>query len=341
MKHKKIAIIGAGFSSAILTNRLLQAGYQVTIFEKNRGVGGKFSSCRIGKDSADMGSPWFDPTTSEFKRWLSSRPEIIPWRLNHCDFSGNIQTPKSVFLSSPRQNSLIQNLIKGAMLCTESKVTKVYKDCSGIRILRNGEEQIKWFYDAAIITTPAPQAIGLLPEHSRLNHIASSTLTTSSWVVVITLKEKTGIIYDSISGPHSTLYRATRDSSKPRKNSWSRQEVWVLEATSEWSERHQASDQSTVGHALIKAFEKVIKRAVETSHTRIYHWLHARHKPVSREKFLWDQAENIGICCDWLEYQDTEGAWISANALANQLISSAKTSHLYDLQKIKLIPSRT
>jgi renalase len=339
MKHKKIAIIGAGFAGAVITNRLLQAGYQVTIFEKSRGTGGRLSSCRIGKDSADLGAPWFEPTTDQFRQWLIARTDINRWLAPHSDFSGLALDPRTVYMSTPRQNSLTQNLIKGAMLCTESKITDIYKDSQGL-CLRRESEDIKYSYDAVIVTTPAPQAIPLLTLAPNLHTVASSTKTTPNWVAVISLKEKSGVTADILSGPHSTLYRAVRDTAKPGRNSWSRKEIWMLEATSEWSDRHRNSDPNSVGRALIKAFEKVIKQPIDTGNIRVHRWLYARHQSVTQEPYLWDPDSKIGVCSDWLYHQDCEGAWLSANALADHLLSRTKASNLYNLQDSSLIPSR-
>ena len=339
MKHKKIAIIGAGFAGAVLANRLLQAGYQVTIYEKSRGTGGRLSSCRLGKDSADLGAPWFEPVTDQFRQWLTTRPEVTRWHAPHSDFSGLALDSKTVYLSTPRQNSLTQNLIKGAMLCTESKITGLYQSDDGVRLHRE-PEGIKVAYDAVIITTPAPQAVPLLTIAPNLHTVASSTKTTPNWVAVISLKEKSGVSSDILSGPHSTLYRAVRDTAKPGRNSWSRKEIWMLEATSEWSDRHKDSDQNTVGKTLIKAFEKIIKQPVDTGSVRIHRWLYARHQAVTKEPYLWDPNSKIGVCSDWLYHQDCEGAWLSANALADHLLSCTKASSLYNLQDDTLVPSR-
>ena len=319
MKHKKIAVIGAGLSGATVTNRLLQAGYQVTIYEKGRAAGGRLSSCRIGKDSADLGAPWFEPTTDQFRQWLAARPEVIRWKAAHSNFSGTALNPKSVYLAAPRQSALIQNLIKGAMIHTDANITGLYTDSFGLR-LRRDNEKIKSLYDAVIITTPAPQAAALLKGSPHLRHIAKSTSTTPTWVAVISLKEKSGITPDILSGQNSTLYRATRDSSKPGKNSWSRKEVWVLEANTEWSERYKDSDQTIVGRALVHAFETLTKQPMDISSIKVRQWLHSHHQPITNEKYLWDQDNNVGVCSDWLYHQGAEGAWLSANALADQLL---------------------
>ena len=332
MKHKKIAIIGAGIAGATLANRLLKAGFQVTIFEKSRGTGGRQSSCRIGKDSADLGAPWYEPKTTSFKKWLMDRPEITHWRTQEADFSGKILDPKSVFLASPRQSSLTQNLIKGAMLCTEAKVTSIAPGDFGLRLSKEIGD-IKYLYDAVVVTTPAIQAVPLLAKSPGLSAIAKKTRATSNWVTVFSLKEKSNIDPDIISGEHPVLARAIRDSRKPGRNSWSHKEVWVLEANSEWSERYINSRPSTIARALIKTFESLVKQPINICSSRTHRWLYARHLPTTTANYLWDADLKIGVCADWLNNAGNEGAWLSANALADHLLYCSKPDDVYSIDQ--------
>jgi predicted NAD/FAD-dependent oxidoreductase len=219
------------------------------------------------------------------------------------------------------------------MIYTDANITGVCTDSFGLR-LRRDNKKIKSLYDAVIVTTPAPQASALLRGSPRLQHIAKSTSATPTWVAVISLKEKSGIDPDILSGQNSTLYRATRDSSKPGKNSWSRKEVWVLEANSEWSERYKDSDQSTAGRALVKAFEILTKQPMEVSSMKVRQWLHSNYQPTTNQKYLWDQDINIGVCSDWLYHQGLEGAWLSANALADRLLYYTRANTFTPVQNV-------
>ena len=44
MRDQSIAVIGAGLAGTTLTERLLEVGYQVTVYEKSRGTGGRQAS---------------------------------------------------------------------------------------------------------------------------------------------------------------------------------------------------------------------------------------------------------------------------------------------------------
>ena len=319
MKHKKIAIIGAGMAGATLANQLINGGYQVTIFEKSRGTGGRQSSCRIGTDSADLGAPWYAPKTKQFRQWLMERPEVALWQAKHRNFCDTEVDRKCVFLSTPRQSSLTQNLIKGAMLCTEANILRIQSDDHGVRLDKELGE-IKSLFDAVIVTTPAAQAIRLLSVCPQFSNLASTTKSSPSWVSVISIKGKNNIEPDILSGNHPILHRAIRDSKKPGRNSWSRKEIWVLEANSEWSQRHRDSAPNNIGKALIKAFAAVVDQPIEISCIRTHRWLYARHQSATSADYLWDPISKIGVCADWLNNPGNEGAWLSANALANHLL---------------------
>jgi phytoene desaturase len=56
---KKISIIGSGFSSLSAASYLAKEGFDVTIYEKNKNIGGR--ARRLSKDgfSFDMGPTWY------------------------------------------------------------------------------------------------------------------------------------------------------------------------------------------------------------------------------------------------------------------------------------------
>jgi phytoene desaturase len=56
---KKIAIIGSGFSSLAASSYLAQAGYDVTIYEKNATVGGRARQFKKDGFTFDMGPTWY------------------------------------------------------------------------------------------------------------------------------------------------------------------------------------------------------------------------------------------------------------------------------------------
>jgi phytoene desaturase len=59
MKKKKVIVIGSGFAGLSAATFLAQAGFEVTIFEKNKELGGRARKLEIDGFTFDMGPSWY------------------------------------------------------------------------------------------------------------------------------------------------------------------------------------------------------------------------------------------------------------------------------------------
>ena len=365
--NKHIAIIGAGLAGATLATKLMSAGCDVTVYEKSRGTGGRIASCRLGDTpegkSVDLGAPFLSPASDEFRQWLAQHPYVFEWSPATFDFKGaacDLNRPH--FIATPRQSSLTRELLKGADLRTSMRVgylwperdeeharnTEQHKNKQSRVLLRDENGKRLGCYDAAIVATPAKQAAPLLEAVPRFVRQAETATPTMSWVLVLQISTPQAITAELIEGLHPLLLRCIKDSAKPGRacskssdtNSHTSTEVWVLEATSEWSELNRDSHSVYVAEQLTSAFLSLLIGTFNAQPTiiteRVHRWLYSRHinqdvdphltanlnKSLSLHPgYLWDADTKIGACGDWLESGDLEGAWLSANKLADKLIA--------------------
>ena len=87
----KTAIIGSGFSSAVLT-KLLNSNNNISIFDKSRGPGGRSSTRRVDNVGLfDHGLQFISPKTKEFDSFLSQYLEsfIKEWNGDFLLFEEN------------------------------------------------------------------------------------------------------------------------------------------------------------------------------------------------------------------------------------------------------------
>ena len=63
----RVAVIGAGLCGAAAAATLVQSGYQVTVFDKGRAVGGRMSSKRTAAGYLDMGAQYFTARSPKFQ----------------------------------------------------------------------------------------------------------------------------------------------------------------------------------------------------------------------------------------------------------------------------------
>ena len=73
MGSSRIAIIGAGIAGLACATALRQAGFQVSLFVKSRGAGGRMSTRRGADWQCDHGAQYFTARNPEFRaqvtRW--------------------------------------------------------------------------------------------------------------------------------------------------------------------------------------------------------------------------------------------------------------------------------
>ncbi|MDO6455167.1 NAD(P)-binding protein [Neptunomonas phycophila] len=333
---KQIAIVGAGLSGCILANELNKAGFQVTVYEKSRGTGGRLSSARVGEASADIGLPYFENISEPFDTWLRDLPCIVPWPTCVQSIEQNIST-QNYWVASPRFSALTRTLLSNATLMTRCRISHVWPDNLGV-ILRDENGDCLDRFDAAVITTPAPQAVSLLESIPRFAHKAEVIQPSANWILIIGLSVHSQVTPDIVlsTGP---IKRAVRNSAKPGRRSKEYKEVWVVEASDEWSRSHIDTNADSVSEHLLQAFEHVLDQKLTVAYTRSHRWLYAKHhtlqtsNPTETQQvsYLWSEHDKIAVCGDWIlageaNLPPAEAAWQSATQLARLLIEELKGS---------------
>lgn len=326
IKDRNIAVIGAGLAGAVFTRRMINNGYNVTVFDKSRGTGGRHAGSRIGNNSADLGSPYFDAAGPAFREWLSAQPELIGWQPLIADFDGNASNNQPFYTATPRQSALTRSLLHGATLVTSTRVKYIWPETDGV-IVRDEEGNAMGHFDKVVVATPAPQAAPLLEANSSFAQKAASVQTLASWMLIVTLNQPSGLEAGVLQGEHPVLARAIKDSAKPGRDVSERAEIWTLEANSDWSEVNKDSDPDTVSKTLLDTFQALSDTPLDIAETRVHRWLYARHRSETNKTHLWSDVTSIGVCGDWLHgtgemnIADSESAWRSANALADHIIA--------------------
>ena len=91
MSKPAIAIIGTGMAALAFANGCGTA-FQLSLFDKSRGLSGRLSTRRAPEHAFDHGAPFFHADTAAFKNWLQSfetRGAVALWTPRHVRFSDN------------------------------------------------------------------------------------------------------------------------------------------------------------------------------------------------------------------------------------------------------------
>jgi len=274
VSHKTIAIIGAGIAGALLARKLADAGIQVEVFEKSRGTGGRLASTRLGDHSVDLGAPYLEAHSPEFKQWLEqevSQQHLSHWQPKRADFQLQALPDRQYYVGNNRLSMLTRQwLSRGPIqLHTQVRIGKIARYDSGV-YLYDDEDQALGIFDLVVIATPAPQAVPLLTEMPAWQQLAQQITPDICWLHTLQLsdalelnssarengsQESSSLEADIIEGNHPILQRAIRNSSKPGCVG---PESWVLHARSDWSEQHVDADKEWIAEQLQQNLQQVL-----------------------------------------------------------------------------------
>jgi renalase len=194
-KAKHIAIIGAGMAGITAARTLAQAGWQVSVFEKSRGVSGRMSTRQSDFGSFDHGAQYFTVRDERFRQlmqWaLASAPEIArPWGANAVrvlDPQGRtleaaLPAREPHWVAQPGMNALVQHFAQPLM---QARRIHLNTQVSHLSIDRSTQKTGRWLltshnpqdshadetqhgaFDAVLLAIPSVQAQALLEASRR------------------------------------------------------------------------------------------------------------------------------------------------------------------------------
>jgi renalase len=220
---KKVAIIGSGICGAYLANALT-AKYEVYVFEKARGLGGRSASKREGGISFDYGVPYFSIQDLDLKSFLSDTlfheniecldREIVKLDLGDKD---NLEkriiqsSSEELFVPKPYGNSLVKAFLKDIKnIFLETKIYGVVKntvtkieDCkqsqnelvqqplqsdSKYKLILENATEFNVGFDIVISTAPAAQSAQIYAQYDDLVKRLSTVKYNPAFVLMLSLK---------------------------------------------------------------------------------------------------------------------------------------------------------
>ena len=152
-------IIGAGMTGLAAARELTAQGWEVTILDKGRGVGGRMATRRIQDTRADHGAQYFSVRTPEFRQLinkLEAEGVAQAWDLE----KAGIEHPR--YFGVAGMSTIPKHLAKGLNIHFKERATRIESEGAGCRVTT--ETGSTYIADALILTIPAPQAATLLQD---------------------------------------------------------------------------------------------------------------------------------------------------------------------------------
>ena len=345
-ESRHIAIIGAGIAGIACARTLMQAGHQVSLFEKSARPGGRMATRSSPFGSFDHGAQYFTVRDQRFALALQTVPELCkPWSANTVrvlDEHGRVAAAglparEPHWVPTPGMNALAaawaEPLAKAGSLKLETRVTRLERDASQVHHWTlhtvgpetdNGHrrEALSGF-DAVLLALPAWQARELLLNSELADTMAQeigAVEVAPCWTLMLAFPNAMQPAFSTL-GPQWNAARSThhriawlaRESSKPGREPIER---WTVQASAAWSREHFNDDPLRVQAKLCKAFSEVTGIRAEPTHVDSHRWAYAQTVKPLGKSHLWDPRVRLGACGDWCTGHRVEDAFLSGLGLA-------------------------
>jgi len=336
----RVAIIGAGVAGATCARLLSDAGFQVDVFEKSRGVGGRMSTRRtewteregvIHTAHFDHGVPGFKASTPEFLGFMdrgSASGVLARWQPRIVLSGDQVKTEADWWVATPNMSAWCRHLLVDSKVTFSCHINSLRQTASGW-MLESTEEMIRQTFDAVILAIPPLQAAALLQPHCTSWSDQAQTLSLlPNWVLM-------GVTNEIVPAFNWDIYRATsdplaliiRNDTKPQRVQTAGFINWVVHANHDWSKVNLESRVEDVEAALKTAVADELGCPLDWYRSSVHRWRYASvsantHSGSSNHHW-WSRDLKLGVCGDaWSREGGVEGAWCSAYALAVELMNS-------------------
>lgn len=320
-----LALIGAGIAGLSCATLLQQAGLEVSLFDKGRGVGGRMSTRRGDGWQCDHGAQYFTARHPEFRaevaRWqragVADRWQPRLWLFDGDATAGRESTVER-FVGTPAMTAPARHLARTLRVQAPATIRQIRQQAPGWQLLSAEHGWLEPHFAVVLLAVPAPQAPTLLPQRAPdLVALASSAVMRACWALMLRFAAPVDLPFDAAFVNQGPLRWIARNSSKPGRSG---DETWLLHARAEWSEAHLEEDAESVAATLLHAFGQLGGPTPES--WTAHRWRYADTEPALAEGCAWRPDAGLGLCGDWLNGGKVEGAWLSGRMLAEQVLRS-------------------
>ena len=233
-------------------------------------------------------------------------------------------SPTERFVGVPSMQSLASYLAKDQELHLGESIDELRRSQMGWQVHSKEQGWRDTMADALVLALPAPQCLPLLQNTpSSINAKLATFAMRPTWAMMLRLDEAFDPGFDAAFINSGPLRWIAKDSSKPGR---SRENVWLLHATTQWSEANVEQTEAQVIAALQEQF--TILTGAKPLAASAHLWLYADTEAPAQDMCYWSSDLTLGVCGDWLAQGKVEGAWISGLSMAKKMINKSKTNPL-------------
>lgn len=318
----KIAIIGSGIAAATLCYRVSTACSDVSfeIFEKSRGVGGRMSTRRREHWAFDHGVPFFTARTESFQQTLKafqSDGVVDIWQPNVTTLGKGKKPYKRDwfephYVASPGMNQLCKALLGAQSIEFEQTINLIEGKPAGwyLQSTRGGKFGP---FDLVVSTAPAAQTQVIFQNVAD----APSVDFDPCFTLLVKCSQNYQPEFDAARVNESTFKWLTWSQQKPGRLSYP---SLVGHGTGEYSRSRFDEDHDRVKEELLNELRALLPTAIPVEDVDLHRWKYAQVVEPLGQPYWMDTTHSLAACGDWCLGNEVEHAYLSADALATEII---------------------
>lgn len=319
---KQVAVIGAGVAGLTCARVLRRGGFYVDIFEKDRTIGGRTATTRIGMTTFDHGAQYVTARSSRFEAFLkelAGTGYATRWSPKSCD--GDNATQQSPwFVGTPGMSSIVRPLAESV---------RIHNDREVHTIVRNDKGWYLWFTDksslgpfsAVAVATPVRDARLLLGRMPDIVDRMAPVRMLPCWALMIKLDERTLPDRDVYSDMSDVIRWIARNNSKPGRGS--KGDHVVVHASPAWSREAEDADPEVVASEMWAEVSHLLSLGpVRPSHMSANLWRDGLVDASLGKSFIFSTEHMVGACGDWCLGRLVEHAFDSGLGLGNAVVGA-------------------
>ena len=318
---KKIAIIGAGISGLTIATYLHKKNFNVTIFDKGRGVGGRMSSRRTQWGYLDHGTQYFSVKSPEFQHFIGQYPSIIqPWLGNFATWANGQLTAdsnlKTRYVPIKSMNNFAKRVATGLDIHLQTRIIKLEKARNWT--LTDENQQRYPDFDLVIVTAPPAQTSNLLASHTPIAEEIREIKMLPCYSFMLIPETPVNLPFDGIKFEHPILGWISFNDSKPERENCG---GLVVQSNFNWATENLDRNREEIGKILQECVSELFNLNLSCLKYKSVHlWRYALPSESNTQGYFWDSSSHVAVCGDWCLSGKVESAFLSAHSLFCKII---------------------
>lgn len=321
----RVGVIGAGVAGLTLAQRLRQAGHDVLVLDKGRGVGGRASTRCKESRSFDHGAQYFTIRDPAFRAFLEAEvptDRYAVWSARFARLEGDRLVPESLltprYVGVPGMSSLCQALEKRLEVRTQVRITRLTGLAGHWRLIDTEGGSFGPF-DWVVSTAPPVQSAAIFEGRGPITDEMKGVQMSPCFSLMMVPAGTSTFPADGIRCNHSVLGWVANDHSKPGRQAGP---TLVVQSNHTWAETHKDDPLPGVTYALKESAEDAFKIDLRSSKVEsLQRWLYAAPVKPLEGPCLLDVKNRLAACGDWCVAGKIEGAFLSGDTCARLLLS--------------------